>query len=173
MTNEIYVDFPIRVSKCPTYGFWVLLLLKTQARWWWSSSLFWTDRWLHGRCIADIAPHLFALIPKRRANKRTVLEGHTNQTWILDLQGALCLMWNSLSSATLCLMWNYSLVWRILIFGNSAQVDSIQQNWHIGVYSRDQWDYSLGRGSGRLGHRPNVASSCGLSYTIDAGQQIG
>jgi hypothetical protein len=29
------------------------------------------------------------------------------------------------------------------------------------------------RGSERLGHWPNVASSCGLSHAIDAGQQIG
>jgi hypothetical protein len=57
-----------------------------------------------------------------------------------------------------------------LIFGNSAQVDSIQQNQQIGVYSRDQCDYFLGRGSGRLGHQAKVASSCGLSHTIDAGQ---
>jgi hypothetical protein len=105
---------------------------------------FWTDRWLHGRCIADIAPHLFALIPKRQANKRTVLEGLTNQTWISDLQGALSvnaivdLRSAGCTFRVHCLVWNQSLLWRILIFGNSAQVDSTQQNQHIGVYSTDQ-----------------------------------
>jgi hypothetical protein len=29
-------------------------------------TLFWTDRWIHGQCIADLAPRLLEAIPKRR-----------------------------------------------------------------------------------------------------------
>ncbi|WVZ50270.1 hypothetical protein U9M48_001542 [Paspalum notatum var. saurae] len=52
-------------------------------------TLFWMDKWLHGQCIADLAPQLFRLVSKRKASKRTVLESLTQNAWISDLQGAL------------------------------------------------------------------------------------
>jgi hypothetical protein len=52
-------------------------------------TLFWTDRWLHGRCIQELAPRLFAAIPKRRTKQRTVKEALTNRAWIADIKGAL------------------------------------------------------------------------------------
>ena len=54
-----------------------------------AATLFWTDRWLHGQSIADLAPRLFATISVRRRKKRTVQEALTNQAWISDIQGAL------------------------------------------------------------------------------------
>ena len=53
-----------------------------------ATTLFWTDKWLHGQCIADVAPHLFAAVTVRRHKKRTVQEALTNHAWISDLQGA-------------------------------------------------------------------------------------
>jgi len=53
-----------------------------------ANTLFWTDRWLNGQCIADLAPRLFAAIPKRRVKKRTVQDALSNRSWILDIQGA-------------------------------------------------------------------------------------
>ena len=38
--------------------------------------------------MADLAPQIFAIVSKRRANKRTVLEALTNHGWIADIQGA-------------------------------------------------------------------------------------
>ena len=74
-----------------------------------ATTLFWTERWLLGQRIMDIAPRLFASIPKRKANKRTVLEALTNRSWISDIQGALSVgalvdyvnLWDMLDSVEL------------------------------------------------------------------------
>ena len=36
---------------------------------------FWTDRWINGRAISEIAPLLYQCVPKRRRKSRTVVEG--------------------------------------------------------------------------------------------------
>lgn len=54
-----------------------------------ASTLFWSDRWLMGHGVVDIAPRLLQNVPKRRVNKRSVLDALTNQTWISDIQGPL------------------------------------------------------------------------------------
>ncbi|XP_073360309.1 uncharacterized protein [Aegilops tauschii subsp. strangulata] len=53
------------------------------------SCLFWTDYWLHGKSIADIAPSLLPLVPRRRRKSCTVAEGLSDRRWIADLHGAL------------------------------------------------------------------------------------
>jgi hypothetical protein len=40
-----------------------------------ASTLFWSDRWLPDGCISDIAPNLFATVPKRVVKQRRVREG--------------------------------------------------------------------------------------------------
>ncbi|WVZ88874.1 hypothetical protein U9M48_035341 [Paspalum notatum var. saurae] len=52
-------------------------------------TLFWKDRWLHGWCLEDLAPKLFALVPKRRINRRTVHDALLNHECVKDIQGAL------------------------------------------------------------------------------------
>jgi hypothetical protein len=37
-----------------------------------ANTLFWSDHWLHGQRVADLAPRLLAAVPKRRINNRTV-----------------------------------------------------------------------------------------------------
>jgi hypothetical protein len=54
-----------------------------------AKTLFWTDRWLYGQSISDLAPQLFATVTVRRRKKRTVQEALTNYAWILDIHGAL------------------------------------------------------------------------------------
>jgi len=53
-----------------------------------ANTLFWPDRWLHGQRIADLAPRLYAAVPKRWIKRRTVRDAFTAQTWISDIQGA-------------------------------------------------------------------------------------
>jgi hypothetical protein len=52
-------------------------------------TMFWTDKWLHGQCIADLAPSLLAAIPHRRRRQRTVQDALQNHAWVSDIQGTL------------------------------------------------------------------------------------
>jgi hypothetical protein len=54
-----------------------------------STTLFWQDQWLHGQLVVDVAPRLFAAVPKKRINKCTVFEALTENRWISDIQGAI------------------------------------------------------------------------------------
>jgi hypothetical protein len=38
-----------------------------------ANTLLWKDKWLSGRSIQDLAPNLFALVSKRRVNRRLVM----------------------------------------------------------------------------------------------------
>ena len=54
-----------------------------------TNTLFWKDKWLDGHSIRELAPRVFDLVSKRRANKRTVREALTNEKWLEDIQGAI------------------------------------------------------------------------------------
>lgn len=52
-------------------------------------TLFWTDKWLDGESIADIAPCLIRAMGKRTARTRTVHEAMQGRRWVRDITGAL------------------------------------------------------------------------------------
>jgi hypothetical protein len=54
-----------------------------------ATTLFWTNRWLYGQSIADLAPRLLATIPARKRKKCNVQEALSNHTWVSDIQGGL------------------------------------------------------------------------------------
>jgi hypothetical protein len=49
-----------------------------------TNTYFWKDKWLDGKRIKEIAPALYAMVPKRIINTRTVNEALLNQRWISD-----------------------------------------------------------------------------------------
>ena len=49
--------------------------------------LFWTDRWLDGHTLSEIAPNLFRNVPKRIAKSRTVAQALHNRSWVQDIKG--------------------------------------------------------------------------------------
>jgi hypothetical protein len=51
--------------------------------------LFWKDRWLDGRTIAEIAPNLVKSVHKQTAKRRTVAQALLNRKWVADIKGAL------------------------------------------------------------------------------------
>jgi hypothetical protein len=53
------------------------------------TALFWEDRWINGRSISEIAPHLYACIPKRRRRTRLIAEGLLAHSWARDIHGTL------------------------------------------------------------------------------------
>jgi hypothetical protein len=52
------------------------------------SALFWEDEWLDGRSIKEMAPEVYALVPKCRRKARTVREALIDRVWIPDIAGA-------------------------------------------------------------------------------------
>jgi hypothetical protein len=54
-----------------------------------ASTLFWKDKWLTGKSIQDLAPNLYALVPKRRASRHTVMAALDEEKWLEDIQGEI------------------------------------------------------------------------------------
>jgi hypothetical protein len=54
-----------------------------------NSTRFWVDRWLQGRTVAEWAPNLISVVPKRIAQRRTVAQALNNRKWIDDIKGVL------------------------------------------------------------------------------------
>ena len=123
----------------------------------------------------DIAPRLLQNIPKRRVNKRTVLDALSNQTWISDIQGAL----------TVGVISEYLALWDIV---TSVQLRPEVNNAHFFVSPpmgstqprQPMRVFSLGRrllsrttefGKPRLLQRPS--SLCGWSLIEGFGQLTG
>ena len=86
--NKPWANLPIQVSKEVARLISVAVITEVGSG---SNTLFWKDKWLDGKGIQDIAPLIFALVSKRRSSKRTVLEALTEEKWIEDIQGEICM----------------------------------------------------------------------------------
>ncbi|WVZ88911.1 hypothetical protein U9M48_035378 [Paspalum notatum var. saurae] len=163
--------FPIKLHKS-VHAF--LSMAVETVVWNGKQTLLWKDRWLHGWCLEDLAPKLFALVPKRRINRRTVHDALLNHECVKDIQGALsievilefldladCLADFELQPDVLD-----SHIWR---FSPSGQYSSksAYENFFQGSISFSPWERIWNHG--RLTH---VSSSSGSLPTRDAGLQI-
>ena len=54
-----------------------------------NGALFWSDRWLDGQSLMDIAPCLCNAVGPRIRSKRTVAQALQGGQWIRDITGAL------------------------------------------------------------------------------------
>ena len=84
-SSRPWVDLPIQVSSIAR-SFSAVLVSEVGNG---ANTLFWVDKWINGKKVADIAPRLFCTISKRIINKRTVQEPMVNRRWISDIRGAL------------------------------------------------------------------------------------
>lgn len=53
------------------------------------NTFFGTDNWLHGSSLAVLTPLIFAMVPKRIRNRRTVRDALQDLQWTQDIHGAL------------------------------------------------------------------------------------
>ena len=53
------------------------------------TTLFWKDRWLHGKSIVELAPSLVPFVNKRARSRRTVNEAMQDLRWVGDIAGGL------------------------------------------------------------------------------------
>ena len=53
-----------------------------------TNTLFWSDRWLHGQCLEDLAPNVHKCVPPKERT-RTVAEALHELTWVADIKGVL------------------------------------------------------------------------------------
>jgi hypothetical protein len=86
------------------------------------ATLFWSDRWLDGATIKELALDLFQAIPTRCRNSRTVSDALAGRSWTRDIKGAL----------TVSLLAQYLRLWDRL------------QNVHLNTEERDRfiWKWS-------------------------------
>ena len=54
-----------------------------------ASSFFWTDRWIQGKSIRDLALCLFNAVGSWTQRTRTVAQGLQGDRWVKDISGAL------------------------------------------------------------------------------------
>ena len=57
-----------------------------------NNTLFWSDRWLMGCSVADVAPLVAANVPSKTRKQHTVAQALHDQSWPADIQGGLSLI---------------------------------------------------------------------------------
>jgi hypothetical protein len=55
-------------------------------------SFFWTDNWLDGESLIDLAPKLILLVPPRIKKRRTVQQALHDQQWVRYITGGLSVL---------------------------------------------------------------------------------
>ena len=53
------------------------------------NTLFWSDCWLLGQNLENLAPNVFKCVPPKVRRTRTVAEALLDLTWVSDIKGAL------------------------------------------------------------------------------------
>jgi hypothetical protein len=138
-----------------------------------ASTFFWKDQWLHRKCIQDLAPRLFVVVPRRIVNNRKVQQALVDRSWIHDIQGALTVgviadfltLREALRVVELQPLMEDKHIFRF------PDNDNYSTKQLMRVYLLAQLILNLVRKYGSLGLHQNVKFSCGLLPSKGAGQK--
>jgi hypothetical protein len=124
--------------------------------------LFWMDKWIQGKSIADLVPELVAAVPRRFLKQRTVQEALSSGVWVNDIKRDLS---DQFFSAFASGFWFSKFSWRqeswINIFGHPPRQANIPRSRRMTVSLQGLWALSWRIGSGIRGRLQNVSSSSG------------
>ena len=106
---------------------------------------FWTDHWLHGSYIEDLAPNVFKCVPMRLRKARAMKEALQDNTWVADIRGALG--WHGLAEYQLWDIlneWNLDIPddmhqWKFEISRILFSTRSAYRNFFIGSVTFELW----------------------------------
>ena len=133
-------------------------------------TLFWTDKWLQGRCVADLALEIYHAIPKRVAKRRTVSQAVHNRSWVSNIKGALTVqvlfeylhIWELLEEVIIQPDTPDTLVWRL-----SSSGCYIAANLLMKLCSLAPSNSTLGSECGRFGLLESASFLCGWPLALN------
>ncbi|GJN35167.1 hypothetical protein PR202_gb23914 [Eleusine coracana subsp. coracana] len=85
-----------------------------------TNTLFWSDKWLFGCSLAELAPSVVAAVPIKIRQQRTVAEAFMERQWPRDIQGGFSLVW----------LYEYFQLWDVLLEVNLSE-DNDQHTWRF------------------------------------------
>jgi len=134
-----------------------------------ATALFWSDRWLQGVSLQELAPCLCRAVPSRVRALRTVAQALSNWQWIKDITRAL----------TVQVLVEYLQTWdRMQLIQLSANPDRVCWKWTADrcfTTASAYQSFFVGQHpikGAKLTPHPNASSSFGLPSTISVGQHI-
>lgn len=117
----IYMFTPIRCPCCP----FQLILLQVI-----TIEYFWSDKWLHGKCMIDLAPSLCTYVAKKAIKIRMIHDAQENNAQVRDITGRLsaAALTNIFISMILRQNLNFTLKQKSITFGHHPIQENYQPN---------------------------------------------
>lgn len=127
-----------------------------------TNTLFWTDRWILGKCIEEVCPLIHSMVPKRIANKKTVAEALSMMSWIRDIHGVasfkvfeeFLMLWDLVTEITLQPEVSDKHIWRLSSTGK-YWAQSAYEALFQGAVQFEPWKHIW---------RPGLRGSVGFFY---------
>ena len=126
-------------------------------------TLFWCDKWMHGKSLTDLAPSFCRYVPKKTLNQRTVHTTLMDNSWVRDIRGGLTTeaLLNTCNYGRSYLRWSSLLEWKTSIFGNHLLLVNSRLSQHTGDFLWGLLILNHGRIFGKLGPLLAVGISFG------------